>query len=255
MTEPRDRWLLYRHQVADARLRLVCFPYGGGGASAYSAWQQAMPAGVELWPVQTPGRENRFDEPPIARLPEMIDRLAEVLAPHLDCPYALFGHSVGALEAFELARRLRRDARRPPEWLFVSALPCPGLPARLPPVHHLPFADFVAAMRGPYEMDPEILARPAMMELIYPALRADYELVETHAPAPEPPLDVPLSAFGGRGDPETTEAEIEAWGRHTTGPFRHRMLDGKHMFITTAGDLLRREVARDLRLALALCRR
>lgn len=254
MPPAKDPWLIYRRELAGAKLRLFCFPYGGGGASVYTTWQKDLPAGVEVCPVQTPGRENRFAEPPLTRIPELVDRLVEVVSPFLDRPLALFGHSVGALAAFDLARRLRRLGRPAPEWLFVSGHPCPGLPPRLPRVSHLSKAEFVKAMRGPYEMDPALLDRPEMMELVFPTLRADYELVETYALGDEPPLDVPLSAFGGASDPETTEAEIAAWGRHTTGPFRHRMLPGKHMFITSSRDALLGEIAQDLRLAIGLLR-
>lgn len=250
----KDRWLLYRREIPGAKLRLVCFPYGGGGASVYAAWQKDLPETIELCPVQTPGRESRFAEPPIIRMPRMIDLLMEVLPPYLDRPFALFGHSVGALMAFELARRLRRQGLRAPEWLFVSAHPSPGLPPRLPRVSRLSKTEFLRAMRGPYEMDPELLDQEDLMELVFPTLRADYELDETAPVTDEPPLDLPLSAFGGSGDPEATEAEIQDWARHTTGPFRYRMLPGKHMFINTSRDALLAEIARDLKLAMALGR-
>jgi medium-chain acyl-[acyl-carrier-protein] hydrolase len=251
MANEKNPWLIYRREVAGARLRLFGFPYGGGGASVYTTWPKDLPDGVELCPVQTPGRESRFAEPPVIRMPRMIDLLMDVLPSYLDRPFALFGHSVGALIAFELTRRLRRQGLRPPEWLFVSAHPSPGLPPRLPRVSRLSKPEFLRAMRGPYEMDPELLDQEDLMELVYPILRADYELDETALAGDEPPLDLPLSAFGGTGDPEATEAEIRDWSRHTTGPFRYRMLAGKHMFINTARDALLTELAADLKLALA----
>lgn len=241
-----DPWLIYRRALPGARFRLFCFPYGGGGASVYTRWQSAMPQGLEIFPVQTPGRENRFAEEPIADMTQMVDLLLEVVTPYLDLPFALFGHSVGALEAFELARRLRRHGLRSPEWLFVSGHPSPGSPPRLPPVHRLPMAAFMEAMREHYAMDPAILAQPEVMELIYPTLRADYELVETYVLGGEPPLEMPISAFGGRLDPETTEGEIEAWKRHTTGSFKHRMFDGNHMFINSSRDDLLDDLGREL---------
>jgi medium-chain acyl-[acyl-carrier-protein] hydrolase len=121
-------------------------------------------------------------------------------------------------------------------------------------VSHLARPEFLAAMRGPYEMDPELLGREDLMDIVFPSLRADYEVVETYVLAGEPPLDLPLSAFGGASDPETTDAEMRAWKRHTTGPFRHRMLPGKHMFINTAREALLGELAADLAMAVALCR-
>jgi surfactin synthase thioesterase subunit len=213
-----------------------------------------MPAGVEVCPVQPPGRENRFHEPHITRMPQMVAQAAEVLAPYLDRPFALFGHSVGAMTAFELTRHLRRQGLPAPEWLFLSGHSAVDLPRRRPAVSHLARAEFTEAMREVFEVDPALLDHKELMDVVFPTLRADYELDETAPFADEPPLDLPLSAFGGAGDPEATEAEIEDWGRHTTGPFRHRMLPGKHMFINTSRDALLAELARDLELAMALRR-
>jgi len=93
-------WLSYRREIAGARLRLFCFPFGGGGASVFATWPQGMPAGVEVCPVQPPGRENRLREPAITRMPQMVAQVVAVLAPYLDLPYALFGHSLGAMTVF-----------------------------------------------------------------------------------------------------------------------------------------------------------
>lgn len=246
MSPDANRWLGYRREVPGARLRLFGFPYGGGGASAYMTWPKGMPAGVEVCPVQTPGRENRFVEPALTIMPQLVAQVVEVLVPYLDRPFALFGHSISAWTIFELARELRRRRLRAPKWLFVSGQPSPDSPPRRPAVSHLERAQFLHAMRVEFGVDPALLDNEDLMEIVFPTLRADYELVERYEYREEPPLDIPLSAFGGTTDPETTEAELLAWGRHTTGPFRMKMLAGNHMFINSARDAVIAEVAQDL---------
>jgi medium-chain acyl-[acyl-carrier-protein] hydrolase len=249
---PRDngKWLGFRREIAQARLRLFCFPFGGGGASIFARWQAGMPAGVEVCPVQPPGRENRIAEALVTRMPQMVAMLADVLSPYLDLPVALFGHSVGALTAFELARQWRRQGLRPPEWLFVAGHPAPDLPRRRPYVSHLERTEFVKAMRNQFEVDQALLDAEELMEMIFPALRADYELVETYDYQDEPPLAVPISAFGGSRDPEATAEELLAWKRQTTGPFRSQTLEGNHMFINSSRDSIVKEVGHDLALCL-----
>jgi surfactin synthase thioesterase subunit len=205
-----------------------------------------MPEGVEVCPVQPPGRENRFEEPPVTHLEQMVARLTEALAPLLDRPFALFGHSVGALTIFELARHFRRQGLPSPEWLFASGHPSPDLPRRRPAVSHLARPELTEALREHFDVDPALLASENLMDLIFPALRADYELVETYTYREEPPFACPISVFGGSRDPETTQNELLAWRRHTTGPFRAQVLEGNHMFIQTSRDALLGEVVRDL---------
>jgi medium-chain acyl-[acyl-carrier-protein] hydrolase len=215
----------------------------------FTLWGQGMPVGVEVCPLQPPGRENRLEEPPITRIPRMVASLAEALAPLLDRPFALFGHSVGALSVFELARQLRQGPR--PEWLFTSGHPAPHLPQRRPAVSHLAPPEFWQAMHDHFDADPALLANEDLKNMLYPALRADYELVETYGYRDEVALDIPLSVFGGSRDLETTEAELLAWRKHTTSTFRCRILEGNHMFVKTAREALVHELAQDLSQLLA----
>src|SRR5262245_63225231 len=115
-----ERWLAYVSPRPAASVRLFCFPYAGGGASVFRGWADCLPGAVEVCPVQMPGRETRFREPAFTRLPPLVEALAASLRPHLDRPFAFFGHSLGALVAFELARRLRRDRGPEPIRLFAS---------------------------------------------------------------------------------------------------------------------------------------
>ena len=249
MEPEASRWLAYRHEVPGARLRLFCL--GGGGASMFGLWDLGMPAGVEVCPLQLPGRENRLGELPMIRISRIADSLSEALAPWLDQPFALFGHSAGALSVFELARKLCRQGRRPPEWLFVSGHPAPHLAYRRPAASHLAPREFWQAMRDHFDIDPALLADEGLKDMLYPALRADYELEETYVYTKEAPLDIPLSVFGGSRDLETTEDELLAWRQHTSNRFRSRILEGNHMFLAPQREALVAELAHDLSQLLA----
>ncbi|HET8681027.1 MAG TPA: beta-ketoacyl synthase N-terminal-like domain-containing protein, partial [Micromonosporaceae bacterium] len=161
-TEAAD-WLVRSRPDARARMRLFCLPYAGGNASVFRGWADALPAEVEVCPVQLPGREQRHKEPPFTQMSALVTTLAQVLGPYLDLPFALFGHSMGALASFELARQLRREGLAGPAHLYVSAMRAPQLPDIEPPLHRLPEPRLVEKLREingtPEEMlsDPETL--------------------------------------------------------------------------------------------------
>jgi medium-chain acyl-[acyl-carrier-protein] hydrolase len=237
-------WLPYRRPRPDAALRLFCFPYAGGLASAFRAWQTDLPEEVEVCAVQLPGRETHWTEPPFTSLPRLLDALEEVLEPLLDRPYALAGHSMGGTIAFELARRL--EPRRPPVHVFVSGTRAPHLPDPRGPRYALPYDALVQELREIGGTPPEVLEHAELMELVLPLVRADLELNDTHAHVPGPPLEVPLSAFGGVNDPVVPVEAIEGWRAYTSGGFRLRMFEGDHFFIHSHHADLLGEVLADL---------
>lgn len=252
-TDPRDRmtvdsrpWLPYRSANPEARLRLFCFPHAGGGASAYRRWQDAFSPDVDLCAVQLPGREARYPEPAATSMPGLVRSLVDGLAPVLDRPFALFGHSFGALIAYELCHELRSMGLPAPEHLFVSARRAPHLPSRLPPIHQLPDEAFAAELRR-LEGTPEaVLANDALMALFVPITRADYTVCETYRWTERPPLDGPLTVLGGRDDPETTLAELEGWRGHTLGAVRVELFDGGHFFVHQARTCVQAVIHRQL---------
>src|SRR5271170_5577451 len=136
-----DRWIPFRKSDPKAQLRLFCFPYAGAGALIFHKWSDALPREVEVCPIQLPGRGARLTEPPFTKLSCLIEALVRALDPLLDMPFAFFGHSLGALVGFELARELRRLARPQPVRLVVSAARAPRIPRRDRPIHALPEAD------------------------------------------------------------------------------------------------------------------
>jgi medium-chain acyl-[acyl-carrier-protein] hydrolase len=243
---PAERWLAYREVNPRARLRLFCFPYAGGGASAYRGWAASLPADVEVCPVQLPGRESRLREPAFERPEALVAALADALAAHFDLPFAFFGHSMGAMLSFELARELRRRASALPLHLFVSGRRAPQVPAREEDIHDLPEPEFLAKLRELNGTPEEVLQHSELMRLLIPVLRADFAVNETYVFRPEEPLNLGISAFGGLGDLEVSREDIVGWSEHARGPFRLRMLPGDHFFLHCARDLVTASVARDL---------
>ncbi len=235
----RSCWVQVSRPRPAARLRLICLPPAGGGASRYRDWPAHLPDDVEVVSVQLPGRENRFNEPAIESMEELAGPLLEGLAGHLVPPFALFGHSMGALVAFELVRRMRQRGVEPAH-LFAAGCQAPHLPSRSPDRHTLPDPEFLAAIAELGGIPPEPAVEREFLEVMLPALRGDCTLVETYAFRPQAPLGCPVSAFGGVGDKEVFPEDVAAWSRHTTGPFRAHLLPGDHFFVNSARpDLLR----------------
>jgi medium-chain acyl-[acyl-carrier-protein] hydrolase len=241
-----DRWVIRPRPDPSARLRLFCLPYAGGGASAYRTWPAHLPRDIEVAALQLPGREERLREPPFQDAAALAARLVHALQPWLDRPFALFGHSMGALVAFELARALRRAGGPAPVHLLVSARCGPRRRHRLPPVHRMTDADLVAQLRRLGKTPEEVLRDPELMRLVFPLFRADLTLCETYAYAPDEPLACPISAFGGALDEFVLREDLLAWSAETRGAFRARMFPGGHFFIHDAAPRLLQAIAEDL---------
>jgi medium-chain acyl-[acyl-carrier-protein] hydrolase len=212
------------------RRRLFCFPYAGGGASVFRSWANDVPLDLELCAVQLPGREDRCGERPFTDLEALVPVLREQLRPSFDLPFAFFGHSMGALIAFELTRSLRGSDTRP-QHLVVSGRRAPHLPARKMPLHTLPDDRFQAELRSLQGTPDAVFADPELMEIATRVLRADFTLCETYSYAGGEPLDETLSVFGGMDDQETTREELEGWREHTRRFSRLRLFPGNHFFL------------------------
>jgi medium-chain acyl-[acyl-carrier-protein] hydrolase len=229
-----------------AALRLFAFPYAGGSTAIYRNWQAALPEGIDLCPVQLPGRGSRMREQSFTRVPALVESLAEALRPHLDRPFAFFGHSMGAAIGFELARRLRERYSLEPAHLFVSGRRAPQVPGERLHTYDLPEEEFVAELQRLNGTPRDVLLHAELMQVMLPLLRADFELIQTYEYVPGPPLGCPVSAFGGLQDYEVERGMLEAWREHTEGPFSVHMLPGDHFFLHSAGQQLLRLLAQKL---------
>ncbi|HSV66000.1 MAG TPA: alpha/beta fold hydrolase [Mycobacteriales bacterium] len=242
---PGPTWVRVTRPRPAARLNLICLPFAGGGASRYRDWPDQLPENIAVVPVQLPGREDRLLEPVVDSMEPLVSRLLAGLAGQLDRPVALFGHSMGALIAFELATRLRVLGHEPVH-VFVSGCRAPYLPRRSADRHMLPDPEFIASVRELNGIPPELADNADFLDLVLPTLRGDFTLVETYRYRDQPPLRCPVSVLGGLGDSEVSQADLAAWSRHTTGPCQVHLLPGDHFFVDTARPALLRLVSAKL---------
>ena len=240
-----DGWIVQYRPERQATSRLFCFPYAGGGASIFRPWPDLLPPGVEVCAVQFPGHEYRLGEQAYTRLTPLIQALAEAILPYLDRPFAFFGHSMGALVSFELARRLRKAYGVRPARLFLAAFRAPQLPNPNIKIYHLPEEVFKVVLRA--EGIPErILQNEEIMQAMLPTLRADFELCDTYTYTAEPPLEMPFSLFGGMEDIRISADDLDSWCVHSSASSSLLMLPGSHFFIHSAQDLLLAALSQDL---------
>jgi medium-chain acyl-[acyl-carrier-protein] hydrolase len=230
-TPTPEPWLPFRRPNPAARIRLFCFPFAGGGASVYRPWEPGLPLTVELCAIQTPGHETRFQEPAHFRLATLVKELADSIGPLLDIPAAFYGHSMGALVAFELARELRRRCRPIPERLIAGGRRAPDRPSWGPPIRYLPDTEFRDALRRMNGTRSAVLENDDLMQVLLPVLRADFTAHETYVFTEEPPLECPILAVTGEADPVCPPAELPDWGRHTRAAFESVVIPGDHFFV------------------------
>lgn len=246
-----NAWVSCPRPNPAARVRLFCFPYSGAGANIFYPWADILPASWEICPVQLPGRGTRLHEPLATRLAPQIQAVAEGLAPYLDKPFAFFGHSMGALLAFELTRQLRRSAATLPVHIFASGHQAPQLPDRNPPLHALPEEQFRIKLRELGGTPEEVLQHEELLQLLTPILRADFAVCETYVHQADAPLPCPISAYSGLGDDYVSREELDAWRAQTSGAFAVRMFPGDHFYLNTARPYLLQALAKELEQTLA----
>jgi surfactin synthase thioesterase subunit len=225
--------------VAGPRFRLVCFPYAGGGPAAFRPWARDLPRDVELCIVHLPGREGRWREPAPHHADGLIGPIAEALVPLLSTPYVFYGHSLGTLVGFEVARYLARVHGTRPSHFVGSAHRAPHLPNPHPEIRHLGNDQFVAEINRRYGGIPQVvLENRELLELLLPALRADFSVYESYGYKDAAPLGCPISMFGGSADPFVSDAEIAAWRGQTSARFQQTTVPGGHFFIQSRRDVV-----------------
>jgi medium-chain acyl-[acyl-carrier-protein] hydrolase len=224
-------WVQHSPTAEPARIRLFCLPHAGGGALSFRPWSAALPPSVQVCPVLLPGREKRRSEDAYTDLSVLVDAMTRELRPWLDIPYAVFGHSMGSLLAFEWVRRLQREKQSMPSWLFLSGRRAPDYEVVESPLHALPDAEFLQQLTVLYQGIPnEILHDPELMGVFMPTLRADISVVESYRFQEDEPLDCPITVFAGRNDASVNWDQLLAWNRQTRRRFGVQLLPGGHFY-------------------------
>ncbi|WP_060882399.1 thioesterase II family protein [Streptomyces caniscabiei] len=223
-------WLRNYRPAPDAPVRLLCLPHAGGSASAYHPMALALAPAADVLAAQYPGRQDRYAEPPSSSVRELAERIAEAVSGSDDRPLALFGHSMGALVAYEVALALG-TAGRPPVRLFVSGRRAPSTPRTGPRLHLGSDAELLRAVRRLGGTDGQVFEDEELVQLVLPALRGDYRALETYEPRPDDRLTCPLTVLTGDADPVTPVADARAWAGHTDGPTELCVFPGGHFYL------------------------
>ncbi|MFC4147943.1 thioesterase II family protein [Micromonospora mangrovi] len=211
---------------------LYCFTHAGGAAPFYRPWAASLPPGVALCAIQQPGRQDLMRLPPYADMSALADAAARAIAAHLQGRrHVFFGHSMGALTAFETARRLRRAGVPGPDLLGVSACPAPHRAGGRPGVSGLSDEQLLARVAGLGGIAPEFLASRELVKLMLPAIRADYEVLDGYEYVAEAPLDCALTIFGGLSDDSVPEDALRAWDGYASGPTAVELYPGGHFYL------------------------
>ncbi|MET7751667.1 thioesterase domain-containing protein [Micromonospora sp. NPDC005367] len=232
-----------------APVQLFCLPYAGAGASAFRRWQAGLGAGVEVLPVQLPGRENRITEDPRFQVVDV----ARAIAERVTGPYAVYGHSMGGRLGFEVVRELSREGRPLPIRLYVGGARAPHVtaPSLFDGLSTVDDDELLRRLGQGGGLPAEVLEHPELVELLLPLLRADFGRVDSYRYQPGDPLPVPIVAYNGRHDRAVTREHSEAWSRHSAVGFTLHEIAGGHFFLHDALDELLAAIRADLDAAVA----
>lgn len=247
-----NSWITCPKPNPQASLRLFCFPYAGGSSLIFRTWADSLPKNIEVCPIEYPGRGTQIRSVPFTRLEPLVSELAPLLLPYLNKPFAFFGHSMGGLICFEVARILRRNYNKNPVHLFISGRSAPQIPHCDPPIHALSEPEFLEELRLLNGTPEAVLQNLELMQLLLPILRADFAVLETYTYTNEPPLEFPITAFGGLQDKKVSAQDLVAWGEQTTSSFELEMFSGDHFFLHSAQSILLHTIAQKLKMYLLI---
>jgi len=212
---------------------IYCLPAAGGSAPFFRSWPMLLPSGVALRAVQLPGRQDLSDVPVFTDMAALASSVADAVAQDAGrMPFVLFGHSMGALTAFETTRELRRRGGPQPLLLALSGYPAPHLPSPLPALHTLPDDELLARVHALGGIPDEVMRNPELLKLSLPALRADFALLASYRYVGEPPLASPLAVFGGLEDALVQRPDLRAWHQHSASDVAFDQFSGGHFFLT-----------------------
>jgi surfactin synthase thioesterase subunit len=248
MTSPSadpDLWIRRYHKAPDSTVRLVCFPHAGGSASFFFPVSAQLSPAIEVCAVQYPGRQDRRAEPNIETIPELADAIFGAVRPLADGPLAFFGHSMGAILAYEVALRLEQDGVPPLVRLYASGRRAPSR-YRVENVHKRDDQGIITELRRLSGTETDLLGDPETVEMIMPAIKSDYRAIETYRHTPGQEVNAPIVVLVGDRDPRVTADEAKAWSEHTTGSFDLRVFPGGHFYLVEQAPEVIRVLSADL---------
>ncbi|MEU3897257.1 alpha/beta fold hydrolase [Streptomyces sp. NPDC045251] len=225
-----DLWVRRYHSAPDSPMRLVCLPHAGGSSTFYFPVSKALSPAVEVLAIQYPGRQDRLAEPGIESLTELADRIFDELQRFMDRPIALFGHSMGAILAHELALRMRNAGLPDPVRLFLSGRRAPSC-RREEDMRLRSDAGILDELKALHGTDESMLNDPDVLDMIMPSIRSDYRAVETYQLASGALLSCPVTVLTGDDDPRVAPAEADLWREYTTGETDVHVFPGGHFFL------------------------
>ena len=225
---------------------LYCLPHAGGSASAYSLWPGFAPRWLRVRPIELPGHGSRLSEQPYRDLATLAEHLAREIIRVATSPFALFGHSMGGLIAYETTRALRRLAGPVPVRLFLSSMAVPSLLIANPRLHQAADDDFVEKLRFFDGTPPEVLQSDELLEAMLPVMRADFEILGTYQYHMESRLETPITVFGGLDDRIVHSDELPEW-QDLTSSARIKLFPGGHFYIKDEAAGVMEEITKDLR--------
>lgn len=232
MTASPNPWFSLLRGTVPPTQRLYCFPYAGAGHTVYQHWRAHLPAEIELALIKLPGRGERFGEPQATSLDALVGTLAQAIAHAEQGPehFAFFGHSMGALLAFETARALQKRGLSP-NTLLVSARTAPSVHGWRERLSDLPDAAFLEHIRSMNGLPQELCDNPEWLALFLPIIRADFALCENYSYRPDQPLTCPISVLAGRDDANVPLALLDAWALETQAGCQTQLFAGGHFYL------------------------
>jgi medium-chain acyl-[acyl-carrier-protein] hydrolase len=210
---------------------LLCFPYAGGSGEMFRQWNRHFSREIDVCLVHLPGRGRRIAQAPFTNLKPLVETIADVVANQVPQPFAFYGHSMGALISFELARELRRRGATVPQHLFLSGRQAPTAPPLEGRIFDLPHDEFIAAVKKLNGTPHGVLDDPELRDLFLPLLRADFEIVDTYVHQSEEPLSWPITVYGGLRDNHVSVENLRDWQKQTVATCKTKMFPGDHFFI------------------------
>jgi medium-chain acyl-[acyl-carrier-protein] hydrolase len=235
-----EHWISHPFKARDASLQLFCFPFAGGGASIFRPFAAALGDHIQVCSLMLPGRESRLREPPVRDMQQLAALVTDAIRHNLTQarPVAFLGYSLGAILAFEVARRLCRSGTVVPALLVAASSPAPHVPYRMRRCSDLHDNDLRRELERLGGSPRETLQNPDLLRLVLPYIRADFSLLETYLYDSDSPLPCPILSIYGANDNEVLEADQKAWRYHTSSCFNHLAVPGDHFFLLRSPEVL-----------------